>query len=387
MKQKLLLIIAAAFAASFWSVNAQRLLISEDISSAAWQAELLRLNPGADELGAPINPNATAIPYAPKSPTTIGTNVNASYNTINSTDLYFNKYKLSGDIETIGGMASDVCAADGGNHNVLITNGVYNGSYLPVGFRPYKNTGYFEFPEVSSAGRIWAHVRCGNNTNGTKTYIQEWDGLKWETLDSLILKKRSLLTTTVDENLYYNVNSRTPKKLRIVNLATTGYFLQIYEVNIEEHASVELKQSIDSAVAIRAANADNIGTAIGQYPQAVYDSLGVVITTSTGVYDNLDATRTTLLNNITKMNDAITYFNDNVNDIGTGISPLLSTSFKQYGRKLVINKPATISIYNTVGTLVYQQDQVQVMEIPASVGKGVFIVKSGPGVQKIYLSE
>lgn len=390
MKTKFLLSLAVIVAASFWSINAQRLLLSEDISSAAWQAELLRLNPGSTDgtSATLINPNATNVtPYAPKSPATIGTNVNASYNTLNSTDLYFNKYKLSGDIETIGGMTSDVCAADGGNHNVLITNGVYNGSYLPVGFRPFKTTGFFEFPEVSSAGRIYAHVRCGNNTNGTKTYIQKWDGVNWVTLDSLILKKRSLLTTTVDENLYYNVNTRTPIKLRIANLATTGYFLQIYEVNIEEHASVELKQSIDSAVAIRAANAGNIGTAIGQYPQAVYDSLGVVVTNSTAVFDNTESTRATLLSNITKMNDAITYFNDNVNDVGTGINPMSPSSFKQYGRKLVINKPATISVYNTVGTLVYQQELVMVMEIPSSVGKGVFLVKSGSGVRKIYLGE
>ncbi len=389
MKTKNLLLVAV-LAASTLCLNAQRLLISEDISSPEWQAELLRLNPGSTDgtVETLINPNAPNVtPYAPKSPATIGTNVNASYNTINSTDLYFDKYKLSGDIETIGGMASDVCAADGGNHNVLINNGVYNGSYLPVGFRPYKNTGFFEFPEVSSAGRIWAHVRCGNNTNATKTYIQKWDDGDWVTLDSLTLKKRSLLTTTVDENLYYNVNTRTPIKLRIANLVTTGYFLQIYEVKIEEHASVELKQSIDSAIAIRAANAENIGTAFGQYPQAVYDSLGVVITTSTGVYENLDASRATLLNNITKMNDAITYFYANVNDVGTGFNPVNTITLKQYGRKLVTSEATRISIFNTDGTLLYQQDNVKIMDVPASIRQGIYLVKSKSGVQKMYFGE
>jgi hypothetical protein len=230
-------------------------------------------------------------------------------------------------------------------------------------------------------------VRGGNNATATELNLQKLIDGTWTTINTPAVKKRSLLTTTVDENLYFNVDSRDSVTLRIVNLSSTLPYFQIYEVNVEEHASVELKQSIDSAVAIRAANAENIGSAIGQYPQAVYDSLGVVIATSTGVYENLGASRSTLLNNITKMNDAITYFNDNVNDVGTGISPLLSSSFKQYGRKLVTNKPATIAIYNTVGTLVYQQDQVQVMEIPASVGNGVFIVKSGPGVRKIYLGE
>lgn len=396
MKAKLLLIIAVAFAISFQSVNAQRLLLSEDISSAAWQAELLRLNPGSSDgtSATLINPNAPNVTaYAAKSPATVGTNVNASYNTINSTDLYFNKYKLSGDIETIGGMASDVCAADGTNHNVYIASGAYAGSYLPVGLRPTKPAvtgnpgGYFQLPKLPNAGRIYFHVRGGNNATATELNVQKLIDGTWTTINTAAVKKRSLLTTTVDENLYYNVDSRDSVTLRIVNLSSSLPYFQIYEINVEEHASVELKQSIDSATAIRTANAGNIGTAIGQYPQAVYDSLGVVITTSTGVYENLSASRSTLLNNITKMNDAITYFYANVNDIGTGISPLLSSSFKQYGRKLIINKPATISIYNTVGTLVYQQDQVQVMEIPASVGKGVFIVKSGSGVQKIYLGE
>jgi hypothetical protein len=139
MKTKILLFIAAIIAVSLLTVNAQRLLISEDISSAAWQTELLRLNPGSTDgtSATLINPNATNVTaYAPKSPVSVGTNVNNSYNTINSTDLYFGKYKLSGDIETIGGMASDVCAADGTNHNVYIATGAYAGYYLPVGLRP-----------------------------------------------------------------------------------------------------------------------------------------------------------------------------------------------------------------------------------------------------------
>lgn len=395
MKTKNLLLVAV-LAASTLCLNAQRLLISEEFSSPEWQAELLRLNPGSTDgtVATLINPNAPNVtPYAPKSPATIGTNVNASYNTINSTDLYFGKYKLSGDIETIGGMASDVCAADGTNHNVYIATGAYAGSYLPVGLRPTKPAvtgnpgGYFQLPKLPNAGRIYFHVRGGNNTTATELNVQELIDGTWSTKNTAAVKKRSLLTTTVDENLYYNVNTRDSVTLRIVNLSSSLPYFQIYEINVEEHASVELKQSIDSAIAIRAANAENIGTAFGQYPQAVYDSLGVVITTSTGVYENLDASRATLLNNITKMNDAITYFYANVNDIGTGFNPINTITLKQYGRKLVTSEATRISIFNTDGTLLYQQDNVKIMDVPASIRQGIYLVKSKSGVQKMYFGE
>lgn len=390
MKTKFLLSLAVIVAASFWSVSAQRLLISEDISSAAWQAELLRLNPGSTDgtSATLINPNAPNIAaYAPKSPATITTNSTGAYTNINSTDLYFEKYKLKGDIESIGGIASDVCAADGGNHNVLITSGAYNGQSLALGFRPVKGTGFFELPEISSAGRIYVHVRCGHNTNPTETKIQQWLNGTWTTISTLPVKNRSLLTTSVDENLNYNVNSRTPIKLRIANLSGTLPFFQIYEVNVEEHFSAGLKYSIDSATTIKNANSGNIGTAVGQYPQSAYDDFGIAITNATAVFDNTTTTETEVEDARLVMNSAIADFQASKVDVGTGINSPINGSIKQFGRKLVINKPATISIYNTVGTLVYQQDQVQVMEIPAYVGKGVFIVKSGPGVQKIYLGE
>lgn len=130
-----------------------------------------------------------------------------------------------------------------------------------------------------------------------------------------------------------------------------------------------------------------MGTANGQYPQSAYDDFSTSITNATAVFDYTVTTQTEVEDAELVLNTAITNFTASINDIGTGINPIHKNTIKQFGRKLVINKPATISIYNTVGTLVYQQDQVQVMEVPASVGKGVFIVKSGPGVQKIYLGE
>lgn len=75
----------------------QRLLLSEDFSSPEWEAEFSRLNPGNDALNIPINPNAIN-PVAYKTPGTGGGN---AYLNLNSTDLYFGKYKLSGAVETL----------------------------------------------------------------------------------------------------------------------------------------------------------------------------------------------------------------------------------------------------------------------------------------------
>lgn len=75
----------------------QRLVLSEDFSSPEWEAEFRRLNPGNDALNIPINPNATN-PTAYKTPGTGGGN---AYLNLNSTDLYFGKYKLSGAVETL----------------------------------------------------------------------------------------------------------------------------------------------------------------------------------------------------------------------------------------------------------------------------------------------
>lgn len=397
MKRTFLLIFTVVIAVSFQRVNAQKLLVSEEFSSAAWQAEFLRLNPGSTDgtSATLINPNApNVLAWATRSPAD-GTYGAYLYGSMNSTDLYFGKYKLGGNTETINGTVptNKTCAADGGNHNVTISEGVKVGLEFPMGFRLYKGseatgTGYFEFPKIANAGRIYMHVLCGNNTTASELVIQKLVDGTWTTINTKTIKKRNDIEATakVDEVLNYYVDSRDSVKLRIAHTSTKPYVL-LFETSIEEHPSLELKQRIDSAVAIRTANAENIGSAIGQYSQEVYDSLGVVIDSINTVYNDLTKGRAALLTATTDMENAITYFNANVNDIGTGISPLLSSSFKQFGRKLVINKPATISIYNAVGTLVYQQDQVQVMEIPAYVGKGVFIVKSGPGVQKIYLGE
>lgn len=82
---------------SITGLHAQELLISEDFSSAAWENEFLRLNPGTNGSGEPLNPNSTN-PASYSTPAVGGGN---AYTDLNNKDLYFNKYKLSGAVETL----------------------------------------------------------------------------------------------------------------------------------------------------------------------------------------------------------------------------------------------------------------------------------------------
>ena len=307
MKTRNLLLAAALFAGTSLSISAQKLILSEDFSTAEWQAELLRLNPGGDEFGIPKNANAPNLnPYAPPSPAD-GTNKNASYNNMNVTDLYFDKYKLNGDMETIGGIGSDVCAADGGNHNVSIPAGFYSGQMLPLGFRMFKTTGFLELPEIASADSIILHVRGGNNTTATQLTIQKWESDTWTTITNLPVQNRAAFyASSVDEIIKYKIGSNTPIKLRIAHLDTQPFF-QIYQVDIQEFA-----------------------------PSAVINPEAV--------------------------------------------------GFKQMGRKLIVDEPTKISIYNTIGSLIFEKQVVNELEIPASLGNGVFMVKTSKGSQKISLN-
>lgn len=71
MRTKKLLFLVVLSVLSMMTTQAQTKLVEEEISSSEWEAELLRLNPGADAFSVPINPNATnPSPYT--TPTTLG---------------------------------------------------------------------------------------------------------------------------------------------------------------------------------------------------------------------------------------------------------------------------------------------------------------------------
>lgn len=378
MKTKNLLLVAV-LAASTLCLNAQRLLISEEFSSPEWQAEFLRLNPTY----------TTKVPGAVSAGGTSVNSKSAAFSPLSSVELYFGKYNLSGAVEFIRSYYSQavnyICALGNDYHNVLVAP---NDS-VPACFRfNNTNTSYFEFPEISSAGNIILHVRSGNNTKYTNIFLKEWhsETTSWDQIHAFMLDKRDVFwNTSVDEILTFNINSRTPIKLELTG--SDSLFCGMYKVDIEEHFSAGLKHSIDSATVIKNDNADNIGTAVGQYPQAAYDDFVSAIADATTVFDNTETTQTEVEDAELALNTAITDFEASMIDVGTGFNPINTTTLKQYGRKLVTSEATRISIFNTDGTLLYQQDNVKIMDVPASIRQGIYLVKSKSGVQKMYFGE
>lgn len=363
MKIKFLLL-SAVLTTCFISINAQKKLVHEEFSSPEWQEELLRLNPT----------------YVAPTPTNVLNN-SATFSGLNNVELYFNKYKLDGDITSNRVSAPQVTnCARGGDHNVLVSDA----TYVPLGFR-FRNapTGIVEFPELTSADSIILHLRNGNNTDNTSIYLEEWSNETWNLIHTFTALGRSnFWESSVDQIAMHNINSRNPIKLRLRG-ASTRYTI-MFEMEIQEHYAAGLKQAIDSATTIYNANAENIGTGPGQFPQSAYDNLATGIANATTVFNNNATTPTEVENARLLMNTAINDFNTSKL---TGTSNLQSVSIKQYGRKLVTSEATLILIYNMDGTLLHQQDQVQVMILPAHIGQGIYLIKSKYGIQKMYFNE
>lgn len=70
----------------------------------------------------------------------------------------------------------------------------------------------------------------------------------------------------------------------------------------------------------------------------------------------------------------------------SGLNDIKSSSFKLAGRKLITSQPVNISLYNSVGALVFEKDVQNEIELPISLGKGIFFIKSNQGSQKIVLN-
>ncbi|MEA4974584.1 MAG: hypothetical protein VB046_02495 [Paludibacter sp.] len=375
MKTRTLLVMAI-FAASALCMNAQKLLISEEFNSPEWQAEFLRINPTY----------TTKVPAAVTAPTG---SKSAAFSPLSSAELYFGKYNLSGAVEFIRSYTSQainyVCALGNDYHNILVAPG----DSVPVCFRFNNvNSSFFEFPEITSAGNMILHVRSGNNTKYTNIFLKEWDSEteSWNQINAFKLDKRDVFwNTSVDEILTFDINSRTP--IRVQLTGSDSLFCGMYQVEIEEHFSAGLKHSIDSATVIKNDNADNIGTVAGQYPQAAYDDFVTAIADATTVFDNTETTQTEVEDAELALNTAIADFEASMIDVGTGFNPANTTTLKQYGRKLVTSEATRISIFNVDGSLLYQQDNVKIMDVPASIRQGIYLVKSKSGVQKMYFGE
>jgi len=365
MKTKKLLLIVTLFSISLSSFSIG-LLISEDFSSQSWADEIKRLNP-----------------------TYVRPATNTTFFGVDSTPLYFGKYYLNGAIVIFDGISTGnltnacplfesegIVHADTGG--VAVAFRLRSGTVAPV------TTTYLEFPKISSAGMITIHGRCGSTTASGTISIQKYENDAWVNVKNLTLaKSNNYNTVTVDEIKTWDLDIVDSTKLRICGGLK---FAMLFRVDIAKHIKADLKISIDSATTIKTSNAGNIGTAVGQYPQADYDIFSEAIDSANVVFNNVAATEAEADAANLYMTSAITDFNASINDVGTGINTPKAITIKQSGRQLTLNETANIAIYNTVGTLVFKQDNVKVTEVPASVGKGIFLVKSGISIRKIYLN-
>lgn len=352
MKTKTLLFAVLLFAGSLISTSAQRLLINEDFSTDAWEAEFLRLNPGVDGSGVLINPNAPSlVQYS----TPAGA---ATFSPFNGIDKYFGKYELfSGAIEcqTVGTL---VCP-DGAVHRNPDQGGVSVAWRLK---RLSSGASWLTLPKIPNAGTFSVHIKNGGAACDLK--LQRVDTIDGSPVITdlktwgLAASTATKFTTQTDEVKTFWVDSRNPVTLRI-GQATGGLFIKIFAFQVEEHASVPLKHSIDSATVIKAANVSNIGTGYGQYPQEAYDAFTNAITSATTIHDNLTSTSTQLLDGRTAMNVAITAFNDS-KIVATGFEFSKNDAAKVYclkgGLKISgADANTQVSIFSLTGNLVKQQ--------------------------------
>lgn len=77
----------------------------------------------------------------------------------------------------------------------------------------------------------------------------------------------------------------------------------------------------------------------------------------------------------------ITYQNTEPNSV----DPPVSNTLKVTGRMIVSEQPTSVSVYNLLGVLLLQKQYITNFEIPLSIGKGIYVIRSPYGSQKILL--
>lgn len=69
-----------------------------------------------------------------------------------------------------------------------------------------------------------------------------------------------------------------------------------------------------------------------------------------------------------------------------GVNMIKTNVVKLIGRKLMTENPIRISIYNLLGILILEKNIEKEIELPNSLGKGIFIVNCNQGTQKLLLN-
>lgn len=102
--------------------------------------------------------------------------------------------------------------------------------------------------------------------------------------------------------------------------------------------------------------------------------------------DSSDPITLRLINNVAATKRFINLYEVEITAKGlTGLNTINVVPFKLMGRKLISEKPANLSLYNTQGALVFEKSFVNEIELPASLGTGLFFARNGQGTQKIFI--
>ena len=238
MRTKFLLCMAFIATICF-NVVAQALLVDEEISSDEWQAELLRLNPGQDDGGMLINPNATnPLPYAVP---VVPDNQNfETYGNLNKVDFYFGRYRLEGEIESTPRYQDKepmlITCPEGVDHT-------HSSNGAPLAFRFTNPGGKFEIEELPSVGTVTMHVLNGNPTEDCNLVLEKYNTQMemWEHLHTFLLRGRYAVRAdnVLDDILSFDVNSSTPLKIRLhnykINDDIPARFINLYHISVTSY--------------------------------------------------------------------------------------------------------------------------------------------------------
>jgi hypothetical protein len=69
----------------------------------------------------------------------------------------------------------------------------------------------------------------------------------------------------------------------------------------------------------------------------------------------------------------------------SGVASHQMDLFRVKGRKLFAAQPTNVSLYNTLGIMVYEKRIDNEIELPARIGNGIFLAKTYLGTQKIFV--
>ena len=372
MRTLLLIMAIIGCNAVFLQAQDIKVIVSEDLSSQRWHDELVRLNP---EYETPDGPNGV-------------------FEDVNE-GPYFDNYILkNGDIEVISLPENGMCGD-------LSTIHKFDDVAVSWKMGPTGDANSYVQMTLPSVGRMTVHFQpdlsktVKNIGIDTRHIYQDGDSLfpnlthKKFTVDKkFYLGQDQAPGRQVDEVFENWIGSREPITIRmsVSSQSPADSYVKLLAFSVEEHPTIPLKVLIDSAQVILEDNIGNIGEDSGQYSQDAYSALEEAVDAATEVYEDYGLKRPGYVNGINAIKEAITVFLESKNETGVGFINLKSVFIQQNGRIITTGFTTNIAVYNSIGVLVHERSEVNQIEIPASVARGVYIIKTPDSTHKIILS-